>query len=405
MRLDLIRSTLSAPAAVAVAVLALLAASPANAEKRVVKIAGFGAESGVLRPFGVNSQAAMRAAAARINEAGGVRLGDGTAAEIVIEYFDDRCNPQEGISVARRIASEDWLAAIGTTCSSVVEPVFGVLQKKAGDAADSGLRLPIFTDVAMKIGLASISEWSFRNIPDEIKMYDALFAWLKTKHPDAKTIYGGVEENFVHSRQTWYDVMKARAKLAGYEVKGEAKWLVDDTNFATQVQEMKGAGADIVAVSAHPFTACGVLKEMDRQGLKPKLLIGLTSISSPETVDTCGRQAEGMIVPTSFAPVNEQAKAAAKETAGFKGYSDLHSMAAWENMFMLKSVIESEGVLAKPDTVQADRAKIRAGLANMKTADGLLGTLGRTADRESVKPFVFVEAKAGVWQVVHTPKD
>ena len=400
MKLDLIRWKL----VLAVAALPLLGGGQASAEERVVKIAGFGAKSGVLRPFGVNSEAAMRAAADHINEQGGVKLGDGATAKMVVEYFDDRCDAQEGISVARRMASEDWLAAIGTTCSSVVEPVFGVLQKKAGDAADSGLQMPIFTDVAMKIGLASLSDWGFRNIPDEIKMYDAVFAWVKTTHPEAKTVYGGVEENFVHSRQTWYDIMKERAKLAGYEVEGESQWLLDDTNFATQVQEMKQADADIVVISAHPFTSCGVLKEMDRQGLKPKVLIGLTSSSSPEMLEVCSEQAEGMIIPTSFAPVNEQAKAAADATAEYDGYADLHSMAAWENMFMLKSVIESEGVLAKPDSVQADRARIRAGLAEMKTTEGLLGTLGRTAEGESLKPFVFVEAKAGTWQVVHTPK-
>jgi branched-chain amino acid transport system substrate-binding protein len=213
-----------------------------------------------------------------------------------------------------------------------------------------------------------------------------------------------VEENFVHSKQTWYDVMKARGKLAGYEVKGEAKWLVDDTNFTTQVGEMKAAGADIVAVSAHPYTGCGVLKEMDRQGLKPKVVIGLTSISSPETTDVCGKQAEGMIVPTSFAPVNDQAKAAADETKEYKGYSDLHSMAAWENMFMLKAAIEAEGVMAKPDSVQADRVKLRDGLAKMDKVEGLLGTIGRRPDRESAKPYVFVEARDGAWQVVHTPE-
>ena len=41
---------------------------------------------------------------------------------------------------------------------------------------------------------------------------------------------------------------------------------------------MKRANPDIVAISAHPFTTCGVLKEMERQGVKPKLLIGLTVV-------------------------------------------------------------------------------------------------------------------------------
>src|SRR5215468_3122339 len=133
--------------------LSLLSTS-ALAEERAVKIAGFGAQSGVLRPFGANSEAAMRAAADVINKSGGVKLGDGAIGKIVVEYSDDRCNPEEGIAVTRKIAASDQLAAIGTTCSSVLEPVFGVLQKKVSATNDSGVQLPIFADVAMKIGLA-----------------------------------------------------------------------------------------------------------------------------------------------------------------------------------------------------------------------------------------------------------
>ncbi|MGQ0652451.1 MAG: ABC transporter substrate-binding protein [Betaproteobacteria bacterium] len=390
--------------ALAAALAALSFSHVASAQERVVRIAGFGAKSGVLRQFGVNSEAAMLAAADEVNRAGGVKLGDGTKAKIAVEFFDDRCNAEEGISVMRRISSADWLVAIGPTCSPVAEPVFGVLQKKAGDATDSGLQMPIFTDVAIKIGLAKISEWAFRNVPNELGMYESVFAWLKSTYPDAKVVYGGVEEDYAHSRATWYSVMKEKAKASGYEVKGESKWLLNDTNFSTQVREMKAAGADVIAISAHPFTTCGVLKEMQRQGVKPKVLVGLTSSSSLETLEGCAKQAEGIIIPTSYAPVNAQAKAAAASTARFKGFADLHSMAAWENVFILKQVIEAEGVLAKPDTVRADRAKVRAGLAKLKETEGLLGKSRRTEDREAVKPFVFVQAKGGNWQVVHTPQ-
>ena len=175
-------------------------------------------------------------------------------------------------------------------------------------------------------------------------MYSSLFYWLKTKYPNAKTVYGGVEEDFAHSRASWYAVMKDRAEANGYQVLGNSKWLLNDTNFATQVREMKNANADIVAISAHPFTTCGVLKEMQRQGVKPKVLVGLTSSSSLETLQGCAKQAEGMIIPTSFAPVTKEGKAAAETTAKFKGAADLHSMAAWENMFILKQVMESEKI-------------------------------------------------------------
>ena len=155
--------------------------------------------------------------------------------------------------------------------------------------------------------------------------------------------------------------MKAQAEGNGLQVLGTAEWLLNDTTFSTQVRDMKRANADIVAISAHPFTTCGVLKEMDRQGVKPKLLIGLTSSSSIETLQGCAKQAEGIIIPTSFAPVTPEAKKAAEQVAKFGGSADLHSAAAYEIMFILKDVIEQQKIMAKPDTVQADRNKMRRG--------------------------------------------
>jgi branched-chain amino acid transport system substrate-binding protein len=384
---------------------AVVFSGTASAQEKTIKIAGIGAKSGVVRVFGVNSEAAMLAAAELINKTGGVKLADGSKAKIAVEFFDDRCNAEEGISVARRVAGTDALVAIGPSCSNVAEPLFGVLQKRVDDKSDSGLQLPIFTDVAIKGGLAKISEWSFRNVPNEGTMYSALFAWLKTQRPDAKTVFGGVEEDFAHSRATWHSVMKGAAQKADLQVVGEAKWLLNDTNFATQVREMKAANADIVMVSAHPFTTCGVLKEMQRQSVKPKVIVGLTSSSTYETLQGCGRQAEGMMIPTSYAPVNKEAIAAAEATAKYKGAADLHSMAAWENMFILKQVIESEGVQGTPASVQADRRRIRDGLAKLKATDGLLGKSLRTEDREADKPYLFVSAKAGQWQVFYVPEN
>jgi len=381
---------------------ALAVCGAALAQERTVKITGFGAKSGVVRVFGVNSEAAMKAAAEEINKTGGVTLGDGSKAKFTVEFLDDRCNAEEGISVVRRIASSDAFVAIGPTCSNVAESLFGILQKKVGDASDSGLQFPIIADVAAKGGLAKISEWSFRNVPSELEMYKSLMGWIKTQHPDLKTIYGGVEKDFAHSNAT-YGVMKAQAEGNGFQVLGTSEWLLNDTTFSTQVRDMKRANADIVAISAHPFTTCGVLKEMDRQGVKPKILIGLTSSSSIETLQGCAKQAEGIIIPTSFAPVTPEAKKAAEQVAKFGGSADLHSAATYEIMFMFKDVIEQQKIMARADTVEADRNKMRQGLAALKETSGLLGKIGRTTDREAIKPFLFVQAKDGSWQVLHKP--
>ena len=201
----------------------------------------------------------------------------------------------------------------------------------------------MFTDVAIKVGLAKISEWAFRNVPERDD--DVLVAVQLAAHDRArtlKTVYGGVEEDFAHSRATWYVVMKDRAKANGFKVLGESKWLLADTNFATQVREMKKANADIVAISAHPFTTCGVLKEMQRQGVKPKVLIGLDRLLQPGDAAGLRQAGRGHDHPDQLrAGEHGRRVAAAKATAKFKGAADLHSMAAWENMFILKDVMES----------------------------------------------------------------
>ena len=396
------KQTLSLLSAVAVAALVGTFATPAAAE-RTAKIAGFGVKSGVLRSFGINTEAVMQAAVEKINAEGGVKLGDGTMAMMEMSFDDDRCNAEEGISVLRRIASSEAMVAVGPTCSNVAEPLFGVLQRTVDDAGDSGLQLPVFTDTAIKGGLAKISEWAFRNVPKENEMYRTLFQWVKDENPDLKTVYGGVEEDFAHSRFTWYKVMDTRAKEAGFEVVGFSKWLLADTNFTQQVRAMKKAKADVIAISSHPFTLCGMLKEMKRQRVKPKLVIGLTSSSSMETLQGCPKAAEGVIIPSSFAPVTEEAKMVADLTAAKGGNADLHSAAAWEIVYVLKDVMESEGVMGKPETVQEDRRKIRDGLAKLKTTSGLIGTIVRDMEGEAEKPYLYVHAQDGEWAVLHDP--
>ncbi len=393
------------PTLLLTAAVAMLSWVPAAAQERVVKIAGVGAMSGVIRGFGINSKAVFDMAVDEINKAGGIRLADGARAKIVTTFVDERCSAEEGISVVRKLASEDWLVMIGPTCSTVAEPLFGILQRKVGDAGDSGLQFPIFTDTAIKPGLAKISEWSFRNVPHEPTMYTHLFKWLKEKHPDLKTVYGGVETDFPHSNSNWFTSMKNAATAAGFEVLGEEKWLLNDTEFSTQVGKWRRAKPDIIGLSAHPFTTCGILREMKRQGVKPKLIVGITSTATLETMVGCGPEAEGLIIPSSYAPVTPEAVRVGKVVATqYKGNVDLHSAAVYENMYVLKQVIEASGIEAKPTTVSQDRRKIRDGLAKIKEFDGLLGKIKRLEDRESNKPYVFVVAKNSDWAVLFDPR-
>jgi branched-chain amino acid transport system substrate-binding protein len=394
---------------IALGVLAACAIGAASAagdvapQRRPIKIAAFGTLTGPVRSFGINSRATLQAAAEKIDAAGGVRLKDGSIGYFDVSYDDDHCQVDEAVGIVRRAAASEAILGIGPSCSSVAEPLYGVLQRHVGETADHGLEFPIFTDGATKADLARLSQWAFRNSPNEGEMYKVLWKWVSEKYPDLKTVYAGEESDFAHSHSTWENIIKVGAKAAGFIVTGSVGWSINDTTFAEQAKSIAAAGADVVVISAHALSTCGVLKELTHLRYRPKLLVGLTSSSTPETLKLCGADAEGLLIPTSFIATTPETIEEALEVSRCGGVADLHGMAAWEILYTVKRVIEQQGILPTPASVKADRRKLRDGLASLETIQGLLGIIKRRADRESLKPFVLAQAQGSEWKVVFTP--
>ena len=144
---------------------------------------------------------------------------------------------------------------------------------------------------------------------------------------------------------------------------------------------------------------------MSRQRIEPGLIVGLTSSSSAEVMKGCPDEAEGMIIPTSFAPITDAAAEVAALANENGGDADLHSAAAWENVMIIKQVIEAVGITGDASMVAQERRAIRDGLEALTETEGLLGTITRNqAEGEALKPYVFVQAQAGAWVVVHDPR-
>jgi len=372
----------------------------AHPQARTIKISAFGALTGPVRSFGINSRAALSAASKRIDAAGGIRLADGSVGHFAITYDDDHCKPEDGMALLRAAAASDALVAIGPSCSSVAEPLYGILQHKVGDAQDAGLRIPVFTDGATKADLARLSEWAFRNSPNETDMYAALWKWVRTERPQLKTVFAGEEADFAHSHSTLQNIISKEAAANGLQLLGSVGWSINDTTFAEPAKAIDKARADVVVLSAHAQTTCGMLKQLAQQNLHPKLLVGLTSASNSETLQLCGSEAEGLLIPTSFIATTVETRAAADAVRMEGGSADLHSMAAWEILYALKSAIERSGIVPAPQTVAADRERLRETLSGLQSIPGLMGTIKRTSDRESRKPFVLVQVKHGRWEIV-----
>jgi branched-chain amino acid transport system substrate-binding protein len=378
------------------------------AEKVSIPFGAFWVQTGVFKSFGVNSKAVYEAFVEELHANGGIKLKDGRIGMISTTFYDSGCKAEEALAVVRKMASVDKvLLAVGPTCSSALEPVFGILQKKLDDSGDTGLQFMVFSDTSAKPGLGKISPWGFRASPDESAMYLDVMKHLKAI--GVKTVAFGFEDNFAHSTAT-YKVMRKHAIANGLEVKADQGWHYDDTTFSVQARKIKAAKADAMIISAHPFTTCGFLREAKRQRISQKMLIGLTSSSSIETLQGCAKEAQSMIIPTAFAPVNDEARRIAKIVSKKGGFMDIHSAAVWEVMTVLVQALENTDLQLKPETLASDRRKIRDYIAAVGTWKGLLGTVASKNnepakhDGDVSKPWLLAQAEGSVWGIYWRPK-
>jgi branched-chain amino acid transport system substrate-binding protein len=125
--------------------------APAEAETVPIRFGGLWVQSGIFKSFGVNSRAVYEAFVDELHANGGIKLKDGRIGRIETKIYDSACNAEQGIALVRKMAARDkLLLAVGPSCSSVAEPVFGILQKRLDDPSDTGLQFMVFSDTSIK---------------------------------------------------------------------------------------------------------------------------------------------------------------------------------------------------------------------------------------------------------------
>jgi branched-chain amino acid transport system substrate-binding protein len=380
-------------------------------DEGTLRIGGLWALSGGAAFFGKASLGLATLAVDEINEAGGVKIG-GKAVRLTIHPQDDACTAEQGLAAVRRLATVDKvLFSLGPTCSSVAEPVFGTLQKRLGDPSDTGLQLLFFTDTATKFGLAKLSPWVFRNTPDEPAMYDFIVKYLKEKHPELKTVMVAYESDFAHSAATWKAALEPALKKYGHhQVVEVVDWRWLDTEMGAQVTKLRRANADVYFSLTHTITTCASLKELRRQRIKPRMTFGITSLAGTEVLLNCPDLADGIISPSNFAPITARARQLAdKAWDKYRADSNIHSVPAYENVHLVKGLIEQAAIKNTEASLLEDRRKVRDLLAKVGTFEGVIGRITLRPEDDAVKPrdvdkdMLLVQVKGAKWTVFWAP--
>lgn len=391
---------------------------------RSIKVIGWGALSGPYADYGVNSRAVLTAAIEKINSLGGVKLADGTHAPIELVAFEDtECNEEKSIEVLKVAARvQGVLAAFGGTCSSECLAVFQQLDRWSREESHVSSPLPVLADTCIRPGLAVLSDWAFRNVANEIHMYDVFFGWIRDNFPEVRTFGGGVEfdDPRVYVYHTAVFVQMALrngfkwvgpvVEGAGPNVKqgmkalqaatGHHNWRKNETDFRSQVVSITKHKPDMLLVSGHTRSTCGFLNELRKQNVDVKLIVGFSTVASRESLDRCSQALEGMLVPTTFAEITSEAKHAAERVTDHDGVLNHQSAAAWENAFLFLRAAEAAKLIGTPDMILEDRVRLKLALTKIPYISGFLGNVHRYPSGEATRPYIAVRAVNGQWSLV-----
>ena len=334
-----------------------------------------------------------------INAKGGILI-DGKKVKIKLISEDDQAKPDQGVAIFRKLAGKDKVLIItGTQYSRVSETMWGLLQKKLDDPNDKGLQIPGFSFLSMKAGVAHISPWAFRNAGVECDQHEQLIGLVEKRYGTSfKRVVGSLESNEAHSAAAWRVCYKGSIKKRNMPLVEYVEWFEQDTDFSVQIRRVRRARPDLFILSSHYQANVGALLEMTRQGVRPNYTISHIGADAVEMIDLGGKSVEGILFPATAFFKDPGVKALYKDynTRTGEWYMPAFTYLGYEGIYIVKWAIEKAGIKNRPDTLDADRRKVRDALASMKDWTNPLGLkLTMLPSGDIRRRYVYVQIKDG----------
>lgn len=250
-------------------------------------IGGIGPTTGATAIYGTAVKNGAQIAVDEINAAGGIN-----GKQIEYRFEDDQNDAEKAVNAYNTLKDWGMQMLVGTTTTA---PCIAVAGKTASDnvfqitpsasspdvlSSENGNVFQVcFTDPNQ--GVASAQYIAENKLATKIGIIY-----------DSSDVYSsGIEEKF-----------EAEAKTQGLNIVSKAAFTADSkTDFGTQLQKAKDAGADLLFLPIYYQEASIILKQADTMGYKPKFfgVDGMDGILTVENFDT--KLAEDVMLLTPFA--------------------------------------------------------------------------------------------------------
>jgi branched-chain amino acid transport system substrate-binding protein len=341
------------------------AAHAAKLEGKSVKIGGLFGVSGVCAEWGTNGKIGTEIAMEEINAAGGI---GGLPIELV--WYDDECKGGPAIPLLEKLAKQDNVLVVNGPCqSSTVEVMFPKLER---------MGLVLISFCSSKPGLSALSKgWGFRNTLTSDKQLEPAVVKWKQKYGIKSAVVLYNSEDAV-STSEGKDILPMLFEKHGIKLLKLFSFQTQTVDFAPFITEIKSLNPDGIGLGSCYEAGAKIAIEARRQGVKAPFIGGACN-STPGLIDIGKENVDGYYGSTAAWIQGNPDPRVVKFVQEFKKRSPAGKdptyggLRAYDNVYIIKKIIEESGVTNKPGDLEKDRKKIRDGWAKLKDFPGISG--------------------------------
>ena len=313
-----------------------------------IKIALVDAQSGQLSSLGAWELKGARLAIDEWNAAGGIN-----GRQVELGVFDDQGDPTVGTNLARKIASEGYLAMIGTAESAVTIAMAPILQES---------KIPNITS-GQSPGLVAVkSPFLFLNGPTSTT-YDETLAKYIVDTKGLKSV-AMITNNGGFGKGEHDAFLKALAARSVTPVDDQVV-TADQKDFSAQLTTIRQKNPQVVFIGAEEVQSGLIVKQARDLGITVPFA-GAAPQGTPVFADTAGAaNVEGTFVSSPYLSndINDATKKfAAAYKAKFNEEAELHGAKAYDGTQILLTALKTSNVATGEELAKAIRATKYAGL-------------------------------------------
>lgn len=317
----------------------------------------------------------LKLAQKEINEKGEVHI------ELLIE--DSAGKQEQALSAAQKLMnSENVVGIIGPTLSTEMKVV--------GPEADLN-GVPIMGTSTTAQGIPQIGEYVFRDsIPESLAIPASVKKAVDKYGVEKVAILYGNDDVFTKSG---FDTMKQVAEDMGLEILTIETFQKGQSDYKAQLTKIKSLNPDMILASALYNEGAVIMDQARKMGIDVPF-VGGNGFNSPQVIEIAGEAADGLVVATPWFGGKDDPKVkefVQKYKDEYGKDPDQFAAQAYDGLYLMAEGLKNAG--------EADRGKLRDGLSEVSSFQGVLGEMSFDEEGDIVMDPTVLMIKDGKFQL------